>query len=115
MHIAPAFGEDDMNLGKKENLPFIQHVSMDGTFKKEVTDFAGLRVRKKDFPEEADIEIIKYSLNKFVTVLCDIRCYLCNLEISVFVLNFKFTLQLLFFNLLTRKYYIKQRHGQVFC
>ena len=34
VHIAPAFGEDDMNLGKKFNLPFIQHVFMDGTFKK---------------------------------------------------------------------------------
>ncbi|MEK7125610.1 MAG: class I tRNA ligase family protein, partial [Patescibacteria group bacterium] len=32
VHIAPAFGEDDMNLGKKEKLPFIQHVHMDGTF-----------------------------------------------------------------------------------
>ncbi|MFA6297265.1 MAG: class I tRNA ligase family protein, partial [Candidatus Paceibacterota bacterium] len=26
VHIAPAFGEDDLNLGIKENLPFIQHV-----------------------------------------------------------------------------------------
>ena len=36
VHIAPAFGEDDMNLGKKENLPFIQPVGMDGKFRKEV-------------------------------------------------------------------------------
>ncbi|MCK5589009.1 MAG: class I tRNA ligase family protein, partial [Candidatus Pacebacteria bacterium] len=58
VHIAPAFGEDDMKMGNKNNLPFLQHVGMDGRFKKEVTDFAGLQVRKKDFPEEADIEII---------------------------------------------------------
>ena len=32
VHIAPAFGEDDYNLLKKENLPFVQHVNMDGTF-----------------------------------------------------------------------------------
>ncbi|MBI2628117.1 MAG: class I tRNA ligase family protein [Candidatus Niyogibacteria bacterium] len=60
VHIAPAFGEDDMELGKKENLPFIQHVSMDGKFKPEVKDFAGLSVKPKDNPQAADIEIIKW-------------------------------------------------------
>ncbi len=59
VHIAPAFGEDDMNLGKKFNLPFIQHVSMDGTFKKEVSDFAGMEVKPKDSHQKTDIEIIK--------------------------------------------------------
>lgn len=59
VHIAPAFGEDDMSLGKKFNLPFVQHVSMDGTFRKEVTDFAGQEVKPKDNHQKADIEIIK--------------------------------------------------------
>ena len=45
VHIAPAFGEDDMALGKKENLPFVQHVAPDGTFRPEVTDFAGKEVK----------------------------------------------------------------------
>ncbi len=60
VHIAPAFGEDDMNLGKEKNLPFIQHVSMDGTFRKEVKDFAGLHVKPKDDPQKTDVEIIKW-------------------------------------------------------
>ena len=60
VHIAPAFGEDDMKLGKEKNLPFIQHVSMDGTFKKEVKDFAGLHVKPKDDPQKTDIEVIKF-------------------------------------------------------
>jgi len=66
VHIAPAFGADDMELSKKYNLPFIQHVGMDGRFKKEVTDFAGLFVKPKSSAEEkdahqkGDIEIIKY-------------------------------------------------------
>jgi isoleucyl-tRNA synthetase len=60
VHIAPAFGEDDLNLGKTESLPFIQHVAMDGTFKKEVIDFAGQKVKPKENPQLADIEIIKY-------------------------------------------------------
>jgi len=60
VHIAPAFGEDDMNLGKAKNLPFIQHVGMDGMFKKEVTDFQGLHVKPVEDHMSTDIEIIKY-------------------------------------------------------
>ncbi|MBI5005318.1 MAG: class I tRNA ligase family protein [Candidatus Lloydbacteria bacterium] len=59
VHIAPAFGEDDMELGKKYDLPFIQHVGMDGRFKPEVMDFAGALVKPKENPQEADIMIIK--------------------------------------------------------
>ncbi|MDD5050916.1 MAG: class I tRNA ligase family protein [Candidatus Pacebacteria bacterium] len=59
VHIAPAFGTDDYNLSRKENLPFIQHVGMDGKFKKEVTDFAGQLVKPKEDPQKTDIEIIK--------------------------------------------------------
>ncbi|MBI5401138.1 MAG: class I tRNA ligase family protein [Candidatus Yonathbacteria bacterium] len=60
VHIAPAFGEDDMTLGKKENLPFIQHVGMDGMMKKEVRDFAGVSVKPKGDHQATDILIIKY-------------------------------------------------------
>ncbi|MES2437321.1 MAG: class I tRNA ligase family protein [Patescibacteria group bacterium] len=70
VHIAPAFGEDDYLLSVKENLPFIQHVNTDGTFKKEVTDFAGTKVKAKATKEDpiahqkADIEVIKYLAGK---------------------------------------------------
>ena len=60
VHIAPAFGEDDMELGKKNNLPFIQHVGMDGKFKKEISDFAEMDVKPRDDHQSADIEIIKF-------------------------------------------------------
>jgi isoleucyl-tRNA synthetase len=59
VHIAPAFGEDDLNLGRKNNLPFIQHVSMNGEFKPEIKDFAGMKVRKLENHSESDVEIIK--------------------------------------------------------
>jgi isoleucyl-tRNA synthetase len=59
VHIAPAFGEDDMNLGKENNLPFIQHIGMDGIIKKEATDFAGLSVKPSDDVQKTDVEIIK--------------------------------------------------------
>ncbi len=60
VHIAPAFGEDDMNMGKEYNLPFVQHVSMDGVIKKETGEFAGLHVKPKEDVQKTDVEIIKY-------------------------------------------------------
>jgi len=64
VHIAPAFGEDDMNLGIREKLPFVQHVGMDGVMKKEVRDFAGVSVKpkasEKDAHQATDILIIKH-------------------------------------------------------
>ena len=39
-HEAPAFGADDWQLLKDNNLPFVQHVNYDGTMKSEVTAFA---------------------------------------------------------------------------
>ncbi|MEK7213676.1 MAG: class I tRNA ligase family protein, partial [Patescibacteria group bacterium] len=66
VHIAPAFGADDYDLSLKYNLPFAQHVTMNGVFKSEVTDFAGQQVKpkstenEKDVHQRADIEIIKY-------------------------------------------------------
>ncbi len=60
VHIAPAFGENDFQLGQAEHVPLVQHVKMDGRFKKAVTDFAGLEVKPKEHPQQTDIEIIKY-------------------------------------------------------
>lgn len=45
VHIASMFGEDDFNLGQAKGLAKIQHVTMNGTFMEEVTDFAGKEVR----------------------------------------------------------------------
>lgn len=60
VHIASAFGEDDMNLGRQYNLPFIQHVGMDGVIMNEAAGFAGLHVKPKDDVQATDVEIIKY-------------------------------------------------------
>ncbi|OGD69410.1 hypothetical protein A2996_01775 [Candidatus Campbellbacteria bacterium RIFCSPLOWO2_01_FULL_34_15] len=90
VHIAPAFGSDDMELGKKENLPFIQHVTVDGKFKPEVKDFLGLSVKPKDTKEDpiahlkTDIEIIRWlqENNKFFSkenlVHSYPHCWRCN-------------------------------------
>ena len=52
VHIAPAFGEDDSEVGRRYDLPFVQMVSADGKFVAEATDYAGI------FCKEADKQII---------------------------------------------------------
>ncbi|MFW5853675.1 MAG: class I tRNA ligase family protein [Patescibacteria group bacterium] len=64
VHLAPAFGEEDMELAKEENLPFIQHVTTGGLFTAEVTDLAGMPVKTKDDYLSADIAIIKLLAEK---------------------------------------------------
>ncbi len=53
VHSAPAFGEDDAEIGKKYGLPAMNPVLEDGTFSEEITDFAGLFVKTAD-PEIMD-------------------------------------------------------------
>jgi len=60
VHIAPAFGEDDMRLGQEKKLSFIQHVGQDGRFTAEVKDFAGKEVKPKEDPTATDVEVLKY-------------------------------------------------------
>ncbi|MCF7816154.1 MAG: class I tRNA ligase family protein [Candidatus Pacebacteria bacterium] len=65
VHIAPAYGEEDMELAKKEGFPIMHHVDELGHFKDFVTDFKGQLVKPKDDDDagvthlEADIEIVK--------------------------------------------------------
>lgn len=53
VHIAPAYGEDDNQVGKQYGLPTIHPVDRSGAFGPEVTPFAGRFVR------EADPDIIR--------------------------------------------------------
>ncbi len=52
VHMAPAYGEDDYQVGRKYNLPTIHPVNKSGEFNSEVTPFAG------KFVKDADAEII---------------------------------------------------------
>lgn len=60
VHIASAFGEDDMRLGRERNLPFVKHVGLDGNFRAPVKDFLGLNVKPINDHTSTDVEIIKY-------------------------------------------------------
>ena len=53
VHIAPAFGEDDYRVGRKEGLPFLQPVNEQGRFTDEIERWAGRYIK------DADKEIIE--------------------------------------------------------
>jgi isoleucyl-tRNA synthetase len=53
VHTAPAFGQDDYELGKKYDLPRLQPVDESGKFTKEITNWAG------EFVKDADKGIIR--------------------------------------------------------
>ena len=55
VHIAPAFGEDDANVGRKYDLPFVQLVNGKGELTEE-TPYAGLFVKKADPLVLSDLE-----------------------------------------------------------
>ncbi len=48
VHIAPAFGADDLNVGKENDLPVLHTVDAAGQFKPEVTPWAGVFVKEAD-------------------------------------------------------------------
>jgi isoleucyl-tRNA synthetase len=56
VHIAPAFGEDDYNAGKAENLPLLQPVDEAGKFTAEVTPWAGVFIKDADPAIIADLK-----------------------------------------------------------
>lgn len=68
VHIAPGFGQDDLNLGQKEHVDPIHHVNMNGHFVPEVENFLvdasydvkGWAVRNTEDHQHVDVEIVKY-------------------------------------------------------
>ncbi len=60
VHIAPGFGEDDLQLAKKEDIPVVHHVDTSGKFVDEVVDFADKQAKPKGDHQATDIDIVKF-------------------------------------------------------
>ncbi len=48
VHQAPAFGEDDFEVGKREGLPLVRPMDLNGYFDAQVGDFEGVRAKDAD-------------------------------------------------------------------
>ncbi len=58
VHLAPAYGSDDMETAEKHGLPIRHHVSKDGVFISKLGPFAGLRPKEQGNPKETDDKIL---------------------------------------------------------
>ncbi len=56
VHIAPAFGADDMIVGQENDLPVVMPVDLEGRFTAEVTPWAGVFVKDADASIMDDLE-----------------------------------------------------------
>ncbi|TAK58418.1 hypothetical protein EPO14_03665 [Patescibacteria group bacterium] len=64
VHLAPAFGAEDLELAQKEGIPIVHHVDKDGFFVDVVSDFKGLQAKPKDDSQSTDVAVIKYLAGK---------------------------------------------------
>lgn len=72
VHIAPAYGEDDMELGRAENVKPLFHVQTNGQFVKEVSEpmtaegyvVTSVPVKAKGVYSDIDVQIIKWLAHK---------------------------------------------------
>ncbi|MCC6166280.1 MAG: isoleucine--tRNA ligase [Caldilineaceae bacterium] len=56
VHIAPAFGADDMEVGRRHNLPVLMTIDPTGKFRPEVTPWAGVFVKEADPAIQAELQ-----------------------------------------------------------
>ncbi len=65
VHIAPAFGEEDLQLGIEKKLSFIQHVDESGKITVEMGErFTGLEVKPRGDAQATDKKIVEYLRSK---------------------------------------------------
>ncbi len=59
VHLAPAFGAEDLELAQANKIPLIHHVTDDGRFIATVRDFAHMPVKPKGHHQDADKKIVE--------------------------------------------------------
>lgn len=77
VHIAPAFGEDDYLLGKKEKAAFVQHLNPDGRVNQEFPQFKGISVWELNKKVVEELEKKKLVFSQFEIVHSYPFCWRC--------------------------------------
>lgn len=66
VHLAPAYGAEDMEVALKEDLPIRHHVSKEGVFVPQIEGYAGLRPKEMGNPKDVDEKILQDLRNRGV-------------------------------------------------
>lgn len=90
VHLAPAFGDVDLDLAQKEGFPVVHHVTPDGLITEDVKEFAGLLVKKKGAHQDTDKKIVEAlahngTLFKHETIVHSYpHCWRCDTPLLVY-------------------------------
>ncbi len=87
VHIAPAFGEDDANVGRIYKLPFLQLVGSDGKFVDEVTDYKGMFCKDADKNIIADLKANGKLFKELMYEHSYPHCWRCNTPLIYYARN----------------------------
>jgi isoleucyl-tRNA synthetase len=88
VHIAPAFGEDDMNLGKKEDLPLVVTVDLEGKIKKDLgIPGEGKFVKAADEDIKTDLKKRKFLFKEEKITHAYPHCWRCDSPLLYYPLN----------------------------
>ncbi len=89
LHVAPAFGEDDLSLGLQENIPVLQTIDTSG----KVTKQAGLPAAEGKFFKSADGIIIEHLTEQGVVYLAETKehtypfCWRCETPLMYYAIS----------------------------
>ena len=64
VHLAPAYGAEDMETALKKGLPIRHHITKDGEFVPQIEGYAGLRPKEEGNPKKVDEKIVQDLQNK---------------------------------------------------
>lgn len=78
LHVAPAFGEEDMEIGQRENAAFIQHIDITGTVTDEAPRYRGLQALEANEPIIADLKKSGRLLRKEMVRHSYPHCWRCD-------------------------------------
>ncbi len=78
LHVAPAFGEEDLEIGKRENAAFIQHIDITGTITAEAPRYRGLQALEANEPIIADLKKSRRLLRKEMVRHSYPHCWRCD-------------------------------------
>ncbi len=85
VHMNPMYGEDDFNLAKEHNLPFIHTIDLSGKFNEQVPEFKGMFVKDAD---EKIKEKIKNNIYKKETITHEYPyCWRCDSPLLYYALE----------------------------
>ena len=64
VHLAPAYGDEDMETAQKKGLPIRHHVTKDGYFTPQIEGYENMRPKEAGNPKEVDEKILQDLRNK---------------------------------------------------